>query len=55
MIMEYNIIPILLAILLGIVVVDLLVVSVFSIIWICARLIDRYKEYRKENPRRKKK
>ena len=55
MIMEYNIIPILFAVLLGIVAVDLFVVSVALIIWFSARLIERYKEYRKENPRRKRK
>ena len=55
MIMEYNILPILLSILVGIVVVDLLVASVWVLIVCVTKLVVRYREYRNENPRRKKK
>ncbi len=55
MIMEYNIIPFLLAILIGIIVVDLFVASVWVLIVVITKLIIRYREYREENPRRKKK
>ena len=54
MIMEYNIIPFLLAILIGIIVIDLFILSVWAFIVLITKLIIRYREYREENPRRKK-
>ena len=48
MIMEYNVIPFLLAILLVVVVLDVVIISVGFIVWFTARIIERYREYRKE-------